>query len=320
MSRCRQGCRLNALRLFQSEGVLDVTGRLTVHGLAGSGAATPFAARQWRATAGGRLASTPDGMRVDITSLHGLPDGMVVQPADTPYPLPAATAGPAPGSVATGLDGRPLPVRPVLRIPAVPGVGAPGTIVDLDYADRLALDAAPTGAGRVWLSAAAPDDAVSRLRAHGLVIAGDVTADGVRRQLDAQGSALALWFYALIAGLATALAAGVLVLAATVDRIRHVDDLSALRHQGLPPGAMRQATLWTYPALTTVATVCGLAIGLAGWGLTGWALPLAGLDPPPLPLPGWPRAATMAALGVAVAVVLAAVAYLAGRRTLRLIR
>jgi hypothetical protein len=63
-----------------------------------------------------------------------------------------------------------------------------------------------------------------------------------------------------------------------------------------------------------------MGIGLAGWGLTGWTLPLAGLDPPPLPLPGWPRAATMVALGVAVAVVLAAVAYLAGRRTLRSIR
>jgi hypothetical protein len=39
-----------------------------------------------------------------------------------------------------------------------------------------------------------------------------------------------------------------------------------------------------------------------------------------LPLPGWPRAAGMAALGAAMIALLAAVAYLAGRRTLRSIR
>ena len=72
------GCRLNALRLFEGDGVLDVTGRLTLHSLAGSGAAVPLGARHWRSTAGGRLASTPDGVRIDITSLNGLPDGMVV--------------------------------------------------------------------------------------------------------------------------------------------------------------------------------------------------------------------------------------------------
>jgi FtsX-like permease family len=300
--------------------VLDVTGRLTLHGLAGDGAAVPLAARQWRATAGGRLASTPDGVRVDITSLNGRADGMIVQPADTPFPLPAATAGPAPGSAVSGLDGRPVPIRPVVRIPAVPGVGAPGVLVDLEYADRLAIETVPTGAGQVWLSSTAPADIVSRLRAQSLVIVDDVPAVQVRRQLDAQGPALALWFYALAAGLATALAAGVLLLAATVDRARHVDDLSALRHQGLPPDALRQATLWTYPVLAAVAAVVGVGIGLAGWGLTGWALPLAGPGPVPLPLPGWPRAAVVAVLGVAVMLVLAAVAYLADRRTLRSIR
>ena len=189
---CRQGCRLNALRLFEGDGVLDVTGRLTLHSLAGSGAAVPLGARHWRSTAGGRLASTPDGVRIDITSLNGLPDGMVVQPADTPYPLPAATAGPAGASAVTGLDGRPVPIRAGPRIPAVPGVGAPGVLVDLDYADRLTIETAPTGAGQVWLSSTAPADIVPRLRAQGLSIVDDVPAARVRRQLDAQGPALAL--------------------------------------------------------------------------------------------------------------------------------
>jgi hypothetical protein len=51
------------------------------------------------------------------------------------------------------------------------------------------------------------------------------------------------------------------------------------------------------------------------WWLTGWALPLAGLDPPPLPLPGWPRPLVVGGVGVIVVAVLAGVALMAGRRT-----
>jgi putative ABC transport system permease protein len=145
----------------------------------------------------------------------------------------------------------------------------------------------------------------------------DTRPDQARRQLDQQGPALALWFYALAGCLAVALAAGALILAATVDRARRVEDLSALRGQGLSRAALRQATLWTYPVLVTIAVLAGLVIALLGWWLTGWALPLAGLHPPPLPLPGRPRAYVVAATGAVVLVVLAAVAYLAGRRTLK---
>jgi hypothetical protein len=80
---------------------------------------------------------------------------------------------------------------------------------------------------------------------------------------------------------------------------------------------LRQATLWTYPVLVAIAVLAGLVIALLGWWLTGWALPLAGLDPPPVPLPGWPRPYVVATTGLVVLVVLAAVAYLAGRRTLK---
>jgi putative ABC transport system permease protein len=142
----------------------------------------------------------------------------------------------------------------------------------------------------------------------------------LRGQLDHQGPALALLFYVLVAVLAVALAAGALTLAAGVDRTRRVEDLTALRNQGLGRGAVRQATLWTFPALVALATVTGTVIALLGWLVTGWALPLAGLDPPNFPLPGWPRVWTLAAAAVTVLVVLAAVAWAAGRRTLRDIR
>jgi len=207
-------------------------------------------------------------------------------------------------------------VRRALRLPAVPGLGAPAVLVDLDYADRLATDGAQSLA-EVWLSGRAPADALRRLQAQGLVVTADVEAAQVRRQLDDQGPALALWFYVIVAVLATVLAAGALVLAAAVDRGRRVEDLSALRGQGLTRAALRTATLWTYPALVAVAVVAGTGIALLGWRLTGWALPLAGLDPPPFPLPSWPHPASVVLVAAVVLAVLAGVAVLAGRRTLR---
>jgi putative ABC transport system permease protein len=206
--------------------------------------------------------------------------------------------------------------RPV-RLPAVPAAGVRATLVDLEYADLLSAATGDATDPQVWLSDRAPPDILDRLSARGLVVISEVRAAQVRAQLDRQGPALALWYYLLAGCLATALAAGALILAATVDRARRVEDLSALRGQGLGRAAVRQATLWTYPVLVAIAVLAGTAIALLGWWLTGWALPLAGLDPPPLPLPGWPRAWAPAGTAAAVLVVLALVAYLAGRRTLK---
>jgi predicted lysophospholipase L1 biosynthesis ABC-type transport system permease subunit len=244
---------------------------------------------------------------------------MSVQPADTPFPLPVATAGTGDGPVMSGLDSRDVPISHVLQIPAVPGLGAPATLVDLDYLDKVATDGGQN-ISQVWLTADAPQSVRDGLSQAGLVVTADLSAARVRRQLDDQGPALALWFYVIVAVLATALAAGALVLSAAVDRPRRVEDLSALRGQGLSRSALRTATLWTYPVLVAVAVVAGVLIARLGWLLTGWALPLAGLDPPPLPLPGAPDPLVLAAAGVVMFLVLALVAFLSGRRTLRLIR
>jgi predicted lysophospholipase L1 biosynthesis ABC-type transport system permease subunit len=152
------------------------------------------------------------------------------------------------------------------------------------------------------------------------VVTNDTRATAVRQRLDRQGPALALWFFVLAGCLSAALAAGALVLAAAVDRDRLVEDLSALRTQGLSRTVVARATLWTYPALVTAAVLTGLPIALLAWWTTGWALPLAGLDPPPLPLPRWPRPAVLALVGAAVLAVLTAVSRLAVRRTRRGIR
>jgi putative ABC transport system permease protein len=323
---CQGGCTLKALTITTvSPSSSGVTGRVIIRALRTvnpSRSAVPTAQladpARWRRSGPGAVSAAPDGLRIDVDAPTGFPtNGLIVQPVDTPYPLPVAFAGPAYADALSGLDGRSVPVSRVARLPAVPAAGVRATLVDLRYADLLSASNGDATNPQIWLSGKAPPDILDRLSARGLVVVSDVQARQVRRQLDGQGPAIALWFYVLAGGLAIALAAGALILAATVDRGRRVEDLSALRAQGLGRGPLRQATLWTYPVLVAIAVVAGTAIALLGWGLTGWALPLAGLDPPPLPLPGWPRAWVVAGTGVAVLVVLALVAYFAGRRTLK---
>ncbi|WP_250008142.1 FtsX-like permease family protein [Actinoplanes sp. M2I2] len=317
---CARGCTLNSLRIAGGQGTLDVAGLITVHSINGvpAGAANDPAA--WRASEGGRIDASSGGLVIEVTSLNGLPAGMFVHPASAPYPLPVAVAGLPVLPAVEGLDTRSTPVDVRLSLPAVPGAGSPAVLTDLDYADRLATDGAASSNAMVWLTGDAPGDIVDRLTAHGVTVTGDLRAADVRARLDKQGPAVALWFYVIVAGLATALAAGALVLAAAVDRDRRVEDLSALRGQGLTRSALRQATLWTYPVLVLAAVVAGLGVALLGWWLTGWALPLAGLDPPALPLAAWPRPLTMLLTAVAAAALLAGAAIVAGRRTLRRIR
>lgn len=324
---CRQGCRLNAIGLTTAQGVTAVTGRITLTGLGVLNPRTPAVtaaqlrdAGRWRTGGPGRLSPGGDGLTITLDAPVGLPDGLFVQPVDTPATLPVAVAGTTYGTTMKNFDGRDTGITRVAALRAVPQAGSFAELFDLEYADRRTTDAAPTANGQVWLTRSAPADIADRLQARGLVILRQTDSGQVRRQLDRQGPALALGFFVLAGGLAVALAAGALGLSSTVDRSRRVEDLTALRAQGLGRGALRTATVWTYPALVAIATVAGLATALIGWALTGWALPLAGLDPPDLPFPGWPRAPIVAVTGVVVLTGLALVAYAAGRRTLKEIR
>jgi FtsX-like permease family protein len=318
---CRQGCRLAGIQLAVGSTVVGVTGRIVVNDVRTINPVrdTVPAARladpsRWRLAAFGRLSAAPDGLRIDVDAPSGLPGGAWIHPVDAPYPLPAAYAGAAPAAdVVTGLDGDGLPVDLVAGLPAVPQMGVHATLVDLEYADRLAVGGSSAVQPEVWLSRAAPPDILDRIAAQGLTVIADTRAAQVRRQLDEQGPALALWFYVLAGGLSVLLGAGALVLAAAVDRSRRIEDLAALRAQGLSRPMAGRATLWTYPVLVAIAAVVGALIALIAWAATGWALPLAGLAPPPLPLPAWPGVLPVAGTTFAVFVVLALVAAATGR-------
>ena len=324
---CRDGCRVNGIQLAVSSTVVGVKGDLVVHSLGTINPVvrTPAAVltdpARWRMPQYGGISAVAGGLRILVDAPAGLPGGAWVHPVDAPYPLPVALAGGGPpGGMITGFDGATVPAAVTTRLPAVPKLGVHATLVDLEYADRLAVDAGQAVLPEVWLNDRAPADIVDRLTAQGLTVVGDTRADQVRRRLDEQGPALALWFHLLAGGLSVLLGAGALVLAAAVDRARRVEDLSALRGQGLTRPTVSRATLWTYVALVAIAALAGLVTALAAWAATGWALPLAGLDPPDLPLPAWPRPLVLAAATLAVFLLLAAVALATGRDLRRRIR
>jgi len=293
---CAQRCRLNGIQIDTVRTVTGVTGRVVINRLGtinpARAAATPARLTDvagWQPPPEAKIAATRGGLRIDLAAPGGLLHGAWLRPVDTPTPMPAAYAGAPPvDGLLTGLDGAPMPVRLTDRLPAVPRLGLRAAVIDLEYADRRAVDAAPALDPQVWLNDRAPADILDRLAAAGLTVRTDSSSAAVRRQLDEQGPALALWFYVLAGGLSVLLGAGALVLAAAVDRGRRVEDLSTLRAQGLRRPVVGRATLWTYPVLVAIASLTGVLIALVTWVLTGWALPLAGLDPPRLPMPEWP--------------------------------
>ncbi|AGL19833.1 FtsX-like permease family protein [Actinoplanes sp. N902-109] len=317
---CKAGCRLDGIQITTAGSTSGVTGHVVVTRLGTINPVRDAVATKrltdtatWRMSAYGSLTAEPDGLGIDVQAPNGIGDtGAWIQPVDAPLPLPVA-GGLAGTTSFTGLDGRSTPITRVPGVSTVPGVGIGGTLTDLEYADRAATQSVPLQNEQIWLTGDAPADVLDRLAAQGLVVTGDVRTAELRDQLDHQGPALALWFYALAGLLAVGLAAGALVLAASVDREQRDEDLAALRAQGLGRDSARQATLWAYPLLVGLAVLTGTGTGLAGYALTGWTLPLAGLDPPPLPLPLWPRWWVVAVAVVAALVILVVVSLLTTR-------
>ncbi|MEU4424043.1 FtsX-like permease family protein [Actinoplanes sp. NPDC024001] len=305
---CRDGCRISGVGIVGGT-TSEVTGRVVVHELraaAPAGDATPIRFTEqdrWWGSHRTRTSAAPDGIAADVEVSSGAAGAAWIRPVSAPAPVPMAHAGPLPeANVISTLGGDAVPVVSVASLPAVPVLGRTGTLVDLELADQLTVDEARAQQPQVWLNAAAPADIVERLAKQGLTVIGDTRAGQVRERLDRQGPAIALWFHVLAGVLTVLLGAGALVLTIAVDRARRAEDLTALRVQGLRPGQAAQATFWTFPVLVTIAAVVGLGAGVAGWLLTGWALPLAGLEPPDLPLPGLPRVPVLLGVGGAVLV------------------
>ncbi|MEV4655990.1 FtsX-like permease family protein [Micromonospora sp. NPDC049301] len=204
-----------------------------------------------------------------------------------------------------GIDGTPTQASVEGLADRLPRLGGSGMIVDLEYADRLAV-AGQTGVKEVWLTPTAPADTLDRLRAQGLVIRYDRRIASVRQGFDQQGAALALRFNLFAALAGVLIGAAGLITAAAAEQRNRVAMLVALRRQGLPARAVRGGYGWP----VGVATVSGGLATLLIWLLTRSGQRMFTDGRSPVPLPDWPdigRLLLFAAPTVALFAVTAAV-------------
>jgi putative ABC transport system permease protein len=304
-SGCEKGCRVAAIRAgFAASG--NATTDVTLVSLAAATAKTVAVdagafGSGWQVSARGSGRPGPDGL---VLSLKG--DGLDprptwVTPADTLQTLPVLSAGmPADLAAVDNVDGNEIAVHTVTGATSLPRLGE-GVLADLEYGERAATGNTQLLDAQVWLGPKAPADAVDRLTKAGLVVSGQDSTAAAAGRLDRRGPALAMWFQLLAGACATALAATGMGLMAAIDRRRTLDDLVALRRQGLGSRAAGRGVLWAYLSVAAAAVVTGAAGAATAWWVAGRYLPLFldddfALAPPVAPRP-------LAVLGPAVLVI-----------------
>ncbi|AGL19834.1 FtsX-like permease family protein [Actinoplanes sp. N902-109] len=258
-----------------------------------------------------RLNSPPEGTAQVGTRAYAV---------DTTLPLPVVLAGPAPNSWQFGdpllytIGPGAVPVRVVGTAAVLPSAGRSGFLTDLDAVRRLAGDADDGGTYQVWLAAGAPRSVVTALARAGLTIEGDDTTGAAAARLAEQGTARGAAFALFAAIAAVLLAAATVAVAVAADRGPHLEQLRALRVQGLPRRPARQIGTATGTSLVLAAVLAGLlaaavAQPIAGHGTDaftdGWTV-----IPPPPPL----SAVVLAAAGAMALIVFALAAQLPLRR------
>ncbi|MFC4068842.1 ABC transporter permease [Actinoplanes subglobosus] len=283
----------------------------------------------WRPAVGGvaiDIATTGDGLRlsVDRNELAVPVIGTEVWASDTSMPLPVVLAGEAPAEwrltdpLLTSF-GR-APARVAGSVPALPGLGRAGILVDLDATSRVAGGSDPPGEFQVWLSAGARPGLVADLTAAGLTVTTDDSVAQRSAVLGRQGPA-AVARFGLLAGVAALLlAAATTAVAVAVDRPTLRRQLEALRQQGLPA----PVAVTTGHAGTAALVLAGLSVGVFAAALVG---PLTRIVVPPftdgwavLPPPGTLSGAALALSALVALVVLGVTGWLSVLPLLRSLR
>lgn len=311
VSGCSEGCRLAAAVLKLAPGVdpgyLDRMG-VVLSSLRQDGADVGppdwlADVSRWRNPEQGLTLDQPRAAVVDhgLALYKGGPEPGVEYEmyfVDAPYPLPVfATGALARGNLLVGIDGSTIRVTPQHGDVRLPGVGQPGALVDLEYAERLAAAPGLTETLRVWLAEDAPPEVVERLRGQGLVITGERNADTLRAELEQAGTAQALRYHLLAAGMAVVVGFAALILVSMVDRRTWAPALNRLRSQGLSGRTATAAALWSYGGVVIAGALAGVPAVLVAWLVTGERIPF-GVDP--ALLPAWPRWTQVAVAGAAV--------------------
>jgi putative ABC transport system permease protein len=242
-----------------------------------------------------------DGIRVSYSGRFEL--GALLRPVGTPAQLPVAATAAVPATIPGG--SLPIPVTRVATLHLVPGLGAAGGLINLEYAELATLEPGTALDPQVWLTADAPPQLTDRLREAGLVILADRTTKSEATQLGQRGPALALRFYLLVALAAVALGVGGVAVVAAADRWGQTGQLRALRAQGLSPAVPWKVGFGGYAALAGAALVLGTLAAALAWSLARTVIPFFADDngSPYLPVMPRPLVASAALAGATLVLV-----------------
>lgn len=268
------------------------------------------------------LLATTVGLRYDFTALASAPPG--VAPVDAPAPLPAVTTPKPLGDAAvgqafpiTGLDGEPTTAQAAGLATVLPRVQDDGTMVDLTYAGRSMRAGLGRATSEIWLGGKAPANAPSLISGLGLRVVGVDATSEHRTRLDRSGPALALHLFLAGAALAAVLAAAGTVVSVYLTGRRRSFEMAALQAAGLTRGSLLRAAVVEQLLLLLTGLVVGTAAGLAGAVLALPSVPTF-VDGRAVPaLRFGLHAVPLVALVAGIALLLTAVAMLAGSALVR---
>jgi putative ABC transport system permease protein len=327
---CASGCTLLRVQMdrpIDFFGVLRGTVLLgSVQALAGGSwqpVDTGFTrADQWRpggpaASTSDQLTVSPAGLRDQYVSTSGYSPG--VEHIDSPIPIPVVATAQGlrrdPGAnpqVLQDETGTTAAYVERLTMGLVPRAGNDGVLVDLSFV-RAEQPNFPNEANwQVWLSPAAPADAVQRLAAAGLLVQDIHTQQQRQTQLGRQGPALALVLLTACAVAAALLAAGATALAVAVTGRRRAYELAALRAVGVSRASLQRSCVGEQLMLLGTGLVLGVPAGLVAAHLALPSIPEYS-DATAIPLDFSLPAAALAVFVVAVALLLVVTAVVAGR-------
>ena len=187
------------------------------------------------------------------------------------------------GPTVVNFDEETVPLDATLSVDVVPQQGRASSLVDLDAA-RLALPRFEEFATQqVWLSKAAPADAVEQLRAAGLQIIETRSTSARRALLDRSAPALGLLLFAFAAAAAAVLAAGATAVALYLSGRRRSFELAAMLVVGAPRRSLVAAAVGEQLLVLGTAMVLGVTAGLGSALLVLPAVPeLPDAGPPSL--------------------------------------
>lgn len=267
------------------------TGTVLVTGLAvGNGRTwSPVNARvtqsdAWRAsvpigTARDAVQATPAGVRDRYENDNGGYGGITYASSASPIPVvatrPAVVSGSDAPSVLAMTDvtqtSATFVVRQYARV--LPGVLDDGLMMDVNYLSQQLPAFAGEATWSVWIGRHAPSDAVSRLRAAGLIVQSVKTERSRVIVLGRQGPALALLLLLGCAVAGTVLAVGGTAISVSASSRRRSYELAALRTIGISRRTLLRAGVYEQLLLLGTAVVLGVPGGLLAARLAIPAIP-----------------------------------------------